>query len=130
MKKILLVSLGVCSIALAETVLPDNVFWGQLIAFLGGLKGASLLAIVYGVSQLAMVFFQTQLSDFAGLYKLLIVAGLNVGGAILTQMLSGVGFFAALTNGSVLTLFSVFVNELMKHIGEFKAQSKKLKAKK
>jgi len=97
---------------------PDSDFWTQLISFLGGLKGASVLAVVYGLVQVAMTFFNTSLGSVAGIWKLAVVSFLTIVGTILGQVMSGVPFLQALLNGSVLTAVSVFINEVIKHFKE------------
>lgn len=106
--------------AFAEVVpvpapVPDTEFWSQLLTFIGGVKGMSMLAVVYGISQLVMVFFKTQMGDLAGIWKLVIVSGLNVLGTVLAQLVTGVPFLVAVLNGSVLAAVSVFINEIIKH---------------
>lgn len=107
-------------VAFAEDTLPDAEFWSALISFLGGVGGMSGLAIAAGVIQLAMVLLKTSYGNLAGKYKLLIVAGLSVGGAIVSGLASGLPFVNALLNGAVLAAIQVFVNEIIKHFTEKK----------
>lgn len=107
-------------VAFAEDTLPDTEFWSALISFLGGVGGMSGLAIAAGVIQLAMVLLKTSYGNLAGKYKLLIVAGLSVGGAIVSGLASGLPFVNALLNGAVLAAIQVFVNEIIKHFTEKK----------
>lgn len=107
-------------VAFAEDTLPDTEFWSALISFLGGVGGMSGLAIAAGVIQLAMVLLKTSYGNLAGKYKLLVVAGLSVAGAIVSGLASGLPFVNALLNGAVLAAIQVFVNEIIKHFTEKK----------
>jgi len=108
------------AVCLAEDVIPDTEFWTQLLALLGGVGGMSGLAIAAGVVQLAMVFLKTSYGQIAGKYKLLVVSGLSLAGAILAGLISGQPLLNALLNGAVLAAIQVFVNEIIKHFTEKK----------
>lgn len=85
-----------------------------VLQFIGGLKGASALAITAGVIQLALLVFKTSLTNFAGKYKLLIVLGLSVAGALVGAMAGGMSVGAALVSGSVIAAAQVFIHQIVK----------------
>jgi len=86
----------------------------QLVASLGGLKGASALGIAVVAVQAVLFFFRTKLAEFAGKWRLVIVTGLTVVVGILALVASGVPLMAALTHASTASAFSVLLNQFMK----------------
>lgn len=96
--------------------LPSEVFWSELVALLGGLGGLSGLAIVAAVVQLAMTFFRTSLADFSGEWKLAIVTGLSLVGAVLSNLVNGIPILEALFSGTVLAALQVFVHQIQRHL--------------
>lgn len=117
----------VCSTAFAQaaslpvTDIATNDAVGQLLQSLGGLKGASGLAIAAAITQAVVLFFRTPLANFAGKYRLLIVLGLNIGLGVLTLMTQGgLSVGAALLHSMTLSAFSVFGHQVYKQLTEKK----------
>lgn len=120
-RSIFLLVLGFGFLAYAEApVAPDSDFWQALLNFLGGMKGMSGLALAAAVVQLAMVFFNTSYGNLAGKWKLVIVYGLSLVGAVVAGLASGLAILPALLNGTVLAAAQVFINEIIKHFKEDK----------
>ena len=132
MKKIGMMFAFVCSIVMmgclalaqiADPVIPpvtDTDFIGFLIQSLGGLKGASTLAIVAIVVQILIKFLGTDLfgkvfKNVSGAVKLLIVTGLSlVAGVVGLMSVEGLTIGAALVHSTTMTAFMVFANQLYK----------------
>jgi hypothetical protein len=89
-------------------------FINLLLKSIGDIKGATGLGIVVIIVQLLMAFFKTQLSNFAGKYKLLIVTFLTLVLGVLTLKTSGLTWSAALLHSSTIAAFQVFFNQLYK----------------
>lgn len=85
-----------------------------LLASLGGLKGASALAIAALVVQGLMLLIRTKLGEMAGKYRLLIVYALSVGASILALRIAGVDLGAALVHGNTLAALQVLANQVFK----------------
>ena len=88
-----------------------------LIQSIGGMKGASTLAIVGTIVQVVMKALQTPLiSNWAGKWKLLLVAGLNMVGGVVALLLTQpeIGIWGALLHSSMLAAISVFGHQVMK----------------
>lgn len=86
----------------------------QLVASLGGLKGATAVGIALLVVQAVMFFFRTKLAEFAGKWRLVIVTGLTLVTVVLGLVATGMPWMAALTNASTASAFSVLLNQFMK----------------
>lgn len=113
MKKVILFALMFLGVAaLADTPVPNQDFWAQLALFVGGLKGASMLAIVVGVSQLVLGFSNSALGDIEGKFKLLIVSGTTVVGTVAGMVTTGMTWTAALFSGAGLAALQVFIHQL------------------
>ena len=98
--------------------LPDTAFWSKLLEVLGGAKGMTVKGIVLAVVQLAVVFFRTSFSDFAGKTKLLVVLALSLLATVLGHIFTGMSVPAALLDGTTLAAFQVFAHQLVKHLNE------------
>lgn len=102
-----------------------------LIASMGGLKGASALAIAFFISKLLLLLIMSPFftsvfpSLLKGGVKLLVASGLNLVIGVLSLMLPPVelSFGAALTHSTVLALASVFANQAYKQWLTKKGQS-------
>lgn len=99
-------------LALVSQEVPNEEVLSALLALVGGVKGASGLAIVALSVQLLMKFFGSSLANFAGKYKLLIVSVLSLGGAVVASMVQGSSLVNALVNGSVLTAVQVLGSQV------------------
>lgn len=131
-KSILFLSVIPCSflslLAFGQDVtqpLETEAFLGLLLQGLGGLKGASTLAIVAFVVQTVMHLFRTPLANFAGKWKLVIVVSLSLVGTVLGLMVQGMGFLPALFNGATLAAVQVLVNQVIKQFSEKPAEAPK-----
>lgn len=121
MVKLLLVfSFVFCLASFADVTdpLPDSEFWTGLLSFLSSISGKSILALVAGLVQVAMVFFRTSLSNFAGKYKLLVVTGLSVVGVVLAGLMAGESVLVTLFSGVGLAALQVFINQVIKQFSE------------
>lgn len=100
---------------------PNGEFINLLIASLGGLKGASTLAIVGIVVQIIIKALNLPIagklfSESKGWIKLLIVSGLTlVGGVTGLMSVEKLSFAAALIHSTTLTALMVFGNQLIQH---------------
>lgn len=90
----------------------------QLLQALGGLKSATVLGIVGLVIQAGLLFFRTQLANFAGKWKLVIVTGLSLVGGVVTLVSLGTPWLAALSSSATLASLQVFGNQLWKQLSE------------
>lgn len=90
----------------------------QLLAGLGGLKGASALGIAVFVIQGVLLFFRTQLAAFAGKWRLLIVTGLSLVIGVLALSMAGVSWTSALVHANTLAAVQVFIHQLVKQLSE------------
>lgn len=101
-----------------DTPLPTESWLLAVLTFLTTVKGQTVLAIVAGVVQLVMKFFNTPLSNFAGKTRLLIVTFLSLVGTVVGGMATGLTFLQSLATGASLAAFQVFVNQLWKQFVE------------
>ncbi len=89
---------------------------GQLVLSFGGLRGATALGIAVFVVQALLFFFRTKLAEFAGKWRLLVVAGLNLVFVLLALLAAGVPFLASLTHTSTALAFQVLLNQVFKQV--------------
>lgn len=108
------------------TTLPD--FLGDLINSVGGMKGASAMAIAFAVVKLLMKamglpFVQNLFSGDAvkGQWKITIVIVLSLISGVLGLVVSGVDLGAALVHSTTLAAYSVLFNQLYKQFVEKKS---------
>lgn len=100
-------------------------FLQLLIQSLGGLKGASALAIAGTAVQVLLKFLATPwagglLKNVKGGTKLLVVSGLSMLGGVLALMVppTSLSLGAALVHSTTLTAFMVFANQLYQQLLE------------
>jgi hypothetical protein len=98
--------------------IPADVALAQLVQSLGGLKGASVLAIAVLVVQSVLLFFRTKLASFAGKWRLLIVAGLNLIVVFLALLAAGIPLLSAFTHANTALAFQVLVHQVIKQVSE------------
>jgi len=96
-----------------EEVFPTEQWIMDLFSGLGGLKGASTLAIVALIVQLIMKFFKTPLANFAGKYRLIVVSGLTVIGGMVGLVAQGSTWLSALVSASVIAAIQVFFHQIV-----------------
>lgn len=104
---------------------PHIDFIKLLITSIGGLKGASNLAIVAVVIQLLLKLidlpaFGKIFSNFSAAGKLLLVSGLTMVLGPISLILEGVPLGAALVHSATLSALTVFVHQVYKHFIEKK----------
>lgn len=97
---------------IAQVEVPTEDVLKSVVDLIGGIKGASALAISGLVVQLLMKFFNSSLSNFAGKYKLLIVYGLSVASMVIASVVSGGSLVSALINGNVLAAVQVLCHQI------------------
>ena len=90
----------------------------ELIKSLGGLKGATALGIAVVVTQAVMLFFRTPLANFAGKWRLTIVAAISVVSTVVALMASGLPFLDTLVHAGTLTALQVAGNQVVKQFTE------------
>lgn len=108
-------------LAFAQEVTPisNEDFISALLQSLGGIKGASVLAIVGLVVQLIMKFIGTPWADSllknSGQWKLTLVLLLSyVGGVVTLMATTGVPFGTAVLHASVMSSLMVLINQIYK----------------
>lgn len=105
--------------AFANEIVPPGVDeFAALIAALGGLKGASALAIAAVVVQAIMLLLRSKLGEVAGKYRLLAVYLLSVVAGVVSLRIAGVDLGAALVHTQTLAAFQVFLNQVLKQFFE------------
>jgi len=97
-----------------------DAFLKLLMASLGGMKGASALAIAAVISQLVVAFLKTPLmgklfSKVNGLWKIAIVLALSLVSGVLGLMSQGVSLSAALVHSTTLSALMVLGNQIYQH---------------
>lgn len=104
------------SLAIAQDVIvpPSGEELKALLAALGGLKGASSMAIVAIVVQALLFFFRSSFAKFSGAWQLLIVNFLTLVGSFIALKSQGMDVLAILTHSQVLTAGQVFLHQLFK----------------
>lgn len=89
-----------------------------LIAAIGGIKGASTLAIVMLICQILMVVMKSKLGAFSGGWQLVIVTGLSMIGTVVGYaMVNGTSIGAALVSGVGLAAVQVFGHQILGKLG-------------
>jgi hypothetical protein len=100
-------------------------FLSFLVQSMGGLKGASSLAIVAMIVQGLVMVMRLKFADkFVHGYKLLIVYGLSMVGGVLTLMSQGIDLQAALIHANSMAAYQVFFHQVIKQIAEKKNDTK------
>lgn len=99
---------------------PTGDEWAKLIESLGGLKGASTLAIIAFIVQLLMLLLRTQLGAFAGKWRLVVVLGLTMVGGVIALKMQGMEWVAAILHSSTLAAAQVFGHQMFKQFYEKK----------
>ena len=107
-------------------VIPAGDFLQDFIQFLFSAKGASSLAIAYGVVQLAIKFLKSELcykvfKKLTPAVQMSAVQGLTILATLLTSMLSGQTFVTALLSGAVLIPLQEYLFQAYKKYLEKKA---------
>lgn len=111
---------------------PEIDFLNLLVHSIGGMRGASTLAIVGIVIKLLLVALDlpittklvgSKFKDWSSGLKLTVVLGLTMVGGVVSLMAPPVGLSlgAALVHSSTLSAFVVLSNQLYKHYFEKKA---------
>lgn len=106
-------------------VVTNDEFISQLFLSLGGLKGATSLAIAGVIVKLILQFASTEMfgkifKNLSGGVKLTIVLGLSLASGVIALMLSGVPLVTALLHSSTLSAFVVLSNQVYKQYIEKK----------
>lgn len=117
--KLVLVFSFALSFAVFAEVAPvpsDTDVLAAILKLIGGIPGASALAIALSVVQTLAVVFSSQWGNLLGKYKLLAISAVSVAVPLLTALVSGTPLLAAVLSGAVLAALQVFVNEVIKHI--------------
>lgn len=104
---------ALCGKAFAdEVIVPPSIDeLAALIAALGGLKGASALAIAAVVVQGLMLMLRSKLGEMAGKWRLLLVYLFTVVAGVVSLRIAGVDLGAALVNTQVLAALQVFLHQ-------------------
>lgn len=106
-----------------QVTLPTGDALMQIIALIGGLKGATGLGLALVGGKILMAVLQseivsnlltTKLGDVHGKWRFILVSLVTVALAVVAQMSSGQSFLAALLSGSVVTMASVYFNQAYK----------------
>lgn len=125
MKKLMLGLVLFPFAALAQDAsIPTDQFLLFLIQSLGGLKGASVLAIVGVAVQIIIKFLSSDLCNqifkgFTGAAKLLTVSGLTIASGVISLIaVSGMSPVAAIFHSTTLAALMVFVNQLIQHFSK------------
>lgn len=101
-------------------VLTNEQFIEQVLALLGGIKGASSLAIIAILAQVFMKFVGTPWADIlangsdVGKYKLTIFLFCTYLLSVVTQIVAGVSVVQALTSATALSALMVLLNQIYK----------------
>lgn len=97
----------------ADVVPPSTDELAALIASLGGLKGASALAIAAVVVQGIMLVIRTKLGEMAGKWRLTIMYALTVAAAVIAQRIAGLDLGAALMHSNTLAALQVLAHQVL-----------------
>lgn len=97
-------------------------FLQLLISSMGGVKGASSLAIVGVVIQCLMGFIRLSFSDkfFGKINKMVVIYGLSVVGGVIALMSQGISLQAALIHANSLAAYQVFLHQAIKQYADKK----------
>ena len=106
------------SLPASMPVVPYDQAFGQLLTMLGGLHGATAMAIVVVVVLCLMLLLKTPLGQYAGKYKLLALTGLTLVGGVLALMLSHVTLAGALTDATTFAALQVFLHQIVSQFSE------------
>lgn len=106
-----------------EPPMPPSDFFEILIQSLGGLKGASKLAIAGIVVKVLLAFANSELfgkafSKIKGSMKLIIVLALSLVAGVIALMSEGMELSAALMHSTTMSAFLVLVNQIYKQFFE------------
>lgn len=103
-------------------MLDTATFLKAAIESVGSLKGASALAIVAMVLQLLMLFFRTQLSMWAGKWRMMLVYVLSLAGGVLALKVSvpGMEWLAALLHSNTLAAAQLVLHQVKKQFWDKK----------
>lgn len=123
MKMLLIIALAIISFAaIAQDVPAPTIGEVQdLLKSIGGLKGASALAIAVVVVQALLLLVRSSFVKLKGSIKLLIVTGLTLVSGVLALVVSGLPVSAALLHASTIAAFQVFAHQVLKQFLEKKA---------
>lgn len=124
--------LSLAGIVFAQDVIvpvPTTDFLQSLLSSIGGLKGASALAIAGVVSKLLLMFMGTDLfnqwfKNLDGGVKLVIALALSFISGLIALRMSGIDWGAALIHSSTLSAFVVLSNQVYKQWFEKKIATK------
>ena len=98
-----------------DVIVPPSVDeLAALVASLGGIKGASFVAVAVVVVQGLMLLLRSKLGEVAGKYRLLAVYLLTVAGSVFALRVAGVDLGAALLHSQTLAALQVFVNQIFR----------------
>lgn len=102
-----------------EIVPPTAQEWEAFLISIGGLKGASSLAIAAALVQGLMLAFRTKLGEKTGQYRMVIMLLLTFVASVLAQQISGVtDWKLILANTAVLAAGQNFIHQLWKQFIE------------
>lgn len=97
-----------------EIVAPSVDEIAALVLSLGGLKGASALAITAVAVQGVMLMLRSKLGEVAGKFRLLAVYLLTVVGVVVSFRIAGLDLGAALVHAQTLAAAQVLINQVVK----------------
>lgn len=121
----------ISGIAIAQdTVISNADFIQLLISSLGGIKGASAMAIAAIVVKLLLAAFNSellgkQLDKLTGKAKLSVISFLSYASGVLALTAADVSLGAALIHSAVVPLLVVFLNQVWKQFVEKKNEPAK-----
>ena len=108
LSKLIMFSVFAClmlfvSVAYAQDVIvaPTGEELKALLTAIGGLKGASTLAIVVVVVQALLLFFRSSFAAFSGKAQITIVYGLTLVGSIVALKVQGMDILATVIGGGI-----------------------------
>lgn len=115
---IVLMLLSFAALAQGDVIVPptgDELI--KLLQSVGGLKGASALAIAVVAVQALLLFFRSSFAKFSGASQLLIVNALTlVAGVLALKVSGGVEWSAALLHSQTLAALQVFFHQVLKQV--------------
>lgn len=120
-------TLGVVSAAFAQDAVPvvtNDEFLGAFLEAIGGIKGASGIAIAFAVVKLLMKFIGTPWADSLlknnGQWKLTVYLVLSALSTMMAVVVAGGTWGAALVSAGVISALGVLMNQLYKQFVEKK----------